>query len=933
MKKNILLAFILLFNYTLIFGQDKNQEVPLQSDIRYGVLDNGLTYYILHNEEPKNRASFYIMHNVGAILEEDNQNGLAHFLEHMAFNGTEHFPDKGIINYLEKNGVKFGRNINAYTSRDETVYNISSVPTENKQLIDSCLLILNDWSQNLLLTEKEIDAERGVITEEWRTRRDSKFRIMKKKMALYSDSKYSERDVIGDLDVVQNHKYKTLRKFYKKWYRTDLQAIVIVGDIDTDVIENEVKELFSQLPKVKNPAERKYYDVPDNVEPRYVLATDKETTGNTINLMFKSDAVKDEDKNLEYIKDSYTKSIFKSIIKERVSEKLQEEDPSFINARIGISTLYRTKTNASIIVSHKEENWENALTDVCKIVENVRDYGFTETEFERAKINLLRTYENSYKRRSKTKSDMYVRGIKSHFLRNEPNPGIEYKYNYLKEILPQLKIDEINKWAQLYFKDENMLIAVSAPEKENAIYPDKEGILKIVDQVKKTTLEAYKDSYIQKELMPKKPVAGSIISINEIKEIDAKEYILSNGIKVYAKKTDIEKEKIQFTAHSWGGVSKLDENAIPNYMLFKGFVEAYGVSDFTATELKKALTGKIVSIKPSVSRLSENLVGSSSPQDLETMFQLVNLYFNNPRFDEKAFNAVKTRYLSYVKNMANDINGAFKDSITLLTYNYHPRIKMFNEDLLNKITYKGVKELYIDRIQNPGDFTYVIIGDYDENKLKAFLELYIASLPVSELKENYTDHGIRSPKNEVKNYFEKEMTTPKASVSIKFLKEAKYSEKNKVCLYMISQLLSKRYMDEIREKEGGTYGVSVKYRFKEIPYEEAQLSLLFDCDHVKSDKLISIALSEIQQLIDGKVLEVDLGEVKENLTKERVENVEKLKYWYTKLYDYAIDGNFTMSKDEFNEYVMSVSSEDIVKKANEFLKDAVKLEVVMTPKE
>lgn len=931
MRKAIIISFILLINCAVLLGQNKNTDVPLQSDIRYGVLKNGLTYYILHNEEPKNRASFYIVHNVGAILEEDNQNGLAHFLEHMAFNGTKHFPDKGIINYLEKNGVKFGRNINAYTSQDETVYNLSNVPTENSNLIDSCLLILNDWSQNLLLTEKEIDAERGVITEEWRTRRNSKFRLMQQKLELYSDSKYSQRDVIGDLDVIQNHEYKTLRDFYKKWYRTDLQAIIMVGDFNSDEIERKVKNLFSQLPKVKNPAERKYYDIPDNVEPRYVLATDKEATGYTINLMFKFDVVKDENKNLEYLKDTYTESIFESIIKERISEKLQEENPAFINANVNISPLYRTKNKASILVIYKEENWKNALTEICKLVENVRDYGFTESEFERAKTNLSRAYENAYKKRFKTKSDMYVRGIQSHFLKNEPNPGIEFEYNYLNEILPQLNIDEVNKWAHLFFTDENMLIAVTGPETENNEYPDKEDILNIVNQVKKDTLEVYQDSYITKELLPDKPVAGSILSINDVEGIDAKEYVLSNGIKVYAQKTDIEKEKIEFAAHSWGGVSKLDESAIPNYMLFKGFVEAFGVGDFSVTELQKALTGKIVSVSPRVGRLSESIDASSSPQDLETMFQLVNLYFNNPRFDEKAYNAIKTRYLAYVKNIANDIDGAYKDSITLLTYDHHPRIKVFNEDIVNQITFEGIKELYKDRFKNPGDFTYMIIGNYDENRLETCLEKYIASLPVSELKENYTDQGIRSPEKDVKNYFEKEMTTPKASIFVNFHKKANYSEENTIYLYMISQLLSKRYMDEIREKEGGTYGVSVKYRFKEIPYQEAQLSLGFDCDHEKSEKLLSIALSEIQQLMDGKVLEVDLGEVKENLVKERIESVEKLNYWYSKLYDYVVDEKFTMSKEKFVEFVMNVSSKDIIEKANEFLNDARKIEVVMNP--
>lgn len=932
MRQYIFLSFLLIFIGTMVFGQDQNLKVPLKSEMKYGVLENGLSYYILHNEEPKNRASFYIVHDVGAILEEDNQNGLAHFLEHMAFNGTKHFPDKGIINYLEKNGVKFGRNINAYTSRDETVYNISNVPTENKNLIDSCLLVLNDWSQNLLLTDEEIDAERGVITEEWRTRRDSKFRVIEKKMALYSDSKYSTRDVIGDMDVIQNHKYKTLRKFYKEWYRTDLQAIIIVGDFDSELMENNVKALFSQLPAVKNPKERKYFDIPDNTEPRYVLATDKEATGYTINLMFKYDAVPDENKDLNYLRDSYTRSIFQNVIKERIEEKLEEENSSFINARIGMSTFYKPKNAASIIVSYKDENWEKALEDVCRITENVRDYGITDTEFERAKDNLLRSYENAYKRKDKIKHDQLAKEIQNYYLRKEPIPDIEFEFNYLKENLPELKKTEVDKWAQLFFTNKNMLIAVSGPEDDSIQYPGKDDIVSVVNKVKNETLEPYIDNYKQRDLISEEPVPGSIVSVNNIEKLNAREYILSNGIKVFAMKTDVEKEKILFEAHSWGGASHLQENEICNYMLFKGFVQAYGVGDFSATELQKALTGKIVSVRPELGRLSEIISGSSSPADLETMFKLTYLYFTQPRFDTSAYNAIKSRYISFVKNISNDINNAFKDSINQIKNDYHPRIKTFNEDLMHQITFDGVKKVYEERYANPGDFTFVIIGDYNENDLTEFLEKYVASLETTGVDENFIDHGIRAPKDDVVKHFEKEMATPKASVFINYHKTITYSEQNRIYLYMIGQLLNKRYMDEIREKEGGTYGVSVTSNIKEIPYVEAQLSLQFDCDHEKAEKLIAIALNEIQQLIDGKVLEVDLGEVKENMVKERTESADKLKYWYEILYQYAIDNELRMSKDEFIEFVMSVSSDDIIKKANEFLNGAKKIEVVMKPK-
>lgn len=926
-----LLTIILLLNFSFVFGQETDQKIPLNSEVRHGVLENGLTYYILHNEQPKDRASFYIVHNVGAILEEDNQNGLAHFLEHMAFNGTKNFPEKGIINYLEKNGVKFGRNINAYTSRDETVYNISNVPTKNSNLIDSCLLVLNDWSQNLLLTNEEIDAERGVITEEWRTRRDSRYRIYQKKMALHYDSKYSERDVIGDLDIIKNFKYKTLRKFYKKWYRTDLQAIVIVGDIDTDEIESKVNTLFSQLKATKNPAERTYFDIPDNAEPRYILATDKEATGNTISIQFKYDKIKDTDKDLSYLRDSYTRSIFESILKDRIEEKLQQENPTFLNARVRMSSLYRTKNQATLVVNYKENNWKNALNDVCEIVENARDYGLTETEIDRAKQSLLRSYENAYKKKDKIKNDEYAKRIQNYFLINEPAPGIEYKYNYVKEIIPEITIDEINKWAQKFFTEKNVLIAVTGPESDEINYPGKDEILQVIENVKSKQLEPYKDTYKEKELISYEIIPGSIVSVNEIDGLDAKEYVLSNGIKVYGLKTDIEKEKILFTAHSWGGASKLPEDQIANYMLFKGFVQAYGVGDFSSTELKKALAGKIVSVNPELGRLVEQISGSASPQDLETMFQLVNLYFNNPRFDEQSFKTLKKRYQGFVKNISNDINRAFKDSVNLAMNNYHPRVKVFNESIVNQISYESIENIYKERYQNPGDFTFMIAGDYNEEKLVEFLEKYVASLTTTEIKESYSDNGIRTPENDLVNHFETEMTTPKATVYVNFHKEISYSEKNRIYMYMIGQILNKRYMEEIREKEGGTYGVSVRSKFKQNPYEEAQLTLQFDCDHEKAEKLKGIALYEIEQLIEGNLSEDILSDVKKNLIKERSESAEKLKYWYGKLYDYAIDKELTMSKEEFIEFTNSVSKEEVIQKAQEFLKDASKVEVIMKP--
>lgn len=926
------LLLILLLNVTVLFGQESDQKVPLNSAIRTGVLENGLTYYILHNEEPKDRASFYIVHNVGAIQEEDNQNGLAHFLEHMAFNGTKNFPEKGIINYLEKNGVKFGRNINAYTSRNETVYNISNVPTHNSNLIDSCLLVLNDWSQNLLLTKEEIDAERGVIIEEWRTRRNSRFRISEKKSVLYYDSKFAERDVIGDLEIIKNFNYKTLHKFYKKWYRPDLQAIIIVGDINVDRIENEVHHMFSKLKATKRPAKKEFYDIPDNDKPRYVLATDKEATANLINIQFKYDKIDDSEKDLNYLRDTYSKSIYETIIKERIEERLQQKNPNFIMARAWMSSLYRVKNKASIIVSYKDNNWEKALEDICEIIENTRDFGVTETEMNRAKENLLRSYENSYKKRDKIRNDQYAARIQHYFLTNEPAPGIEFKYNYVKQVVPDITVEEVNKWAQHFFTEKNILIAVTGPESDDVKYPGKDDILNVIDNVKTKKLEPYQDTYQEKALIPHEIVSGSISSVKFIQNIGATEYTLSNGIKVYALKTDIEKEKILFTAQSWGGASKLPEDQIPNYMLFKGFMQAYGVGEFSTMELKKALSGKIVSMRPELGRLIERLSGSSSPQDLETMFQLAYLYFTNPRFDEQAFNALKKRYKAFVANISNDIDRSFDDSVSMAMNSYHPRIKLFSESIVDQIDYESIKDIYLQRFKNPGDFVFMIAGDYNEESLYQFIEKYIASLKTTDIKESYTDHGIRTPDEDFVNHFEVEMTTPKATVYVNYHKNTAYSEEKKIYLYIIGQILNKRYMEEIREKEGGTYGVSVRTNFKENPYQEARLTLRFDCDHEKADKLKNIALNEIQQLIAGNISDDILNDVKKNLIKERTESAEKLNYWYDKVYDYALKNEVLMTKDEFIQFTENVNKQDIINKAQELLEDASKVEIIMKPK-
>jgi len=934
MKKYV--AYLLLIIGSFNLQAQENETVPLDSAIRYGKLENGMTYYIRHNEEPKERASFYFAQNVGAILENDDQNGLAHFLEHMAFNGTEHFKGKAILKFLEKHGVTFGRNINAYTSQDETVYNLSDVPTTKEGLIDSCLLVLNDWSNYLLLSDEEIDNERGVISEEWRTRRNSQFRVRSKQnKALFFGSKYAKRDVIGDLDIIKNFDYNTLRDFYHKWYRTDLQAVIVVGDVDVDAVEKSIINIFSKIPAVENAEKREVFDIPDNNEPLYALASDKEASNYSTALYFKSNAIEAENKSeLSYLEGLYVRQMFNMMLSGRLMERLRQENCPYMMSQAQLSNFIRTKDLAILVIVHKEGAWEAAVREAATIVEKVRDYGFTQTELDRTKIAINTRMENLYKMREKKSNDDFAKEYKTHYISNTPAPGIKYEYELVQDLSSRLTLEDFQELAQKFLTDENMVIVASGPEKEDAVFPTNEEVSKVINEVKNAELVAYADAFVDKPLIPNEPVAGTIVNRKEIQNngFTAIELELSNGVRVLYKHSGIETETIYFNAHSWGGKSILRDDQLADAFVIRDFMGRYGLGDFSANELSKKLTGKIASVGFSIGELNEGLSGKASPKDLEAMFQLLYLHFTNPRFDEKAYKSVHSIVSATLENRKNDVKQAFNDSVALTMADNHPRIKLFNEDLLSKVSFDGIKDVYMDRFANAADFVFTFTGNFDQKTIEAHIVKYIASLPTTDLKEKYVDNGVRAPKESVNNHFLRELETAKSTVYVNFHNKYSNNQKNNIYAQVISKLLAKRYLEEIREKEGGTYGVSVAAMPKERPYNEFQLAFKFDCDPEKADKLKGIALDEIDQLINGKVIESDLEEVKQNLLKNQKENTEKLRYWQLKLYNYAVDGDTGMSDYEYIKFIHSINAKTLVKKAKKFLKNAIKVEVVMSAK-
>jgi zinc protease len=934
MKKTVLFFFMIVFLSGTGLAQelDFSKKVPFDPEIRTGKLSNGLTYYIKHNEEPKERASFYFIQNVGALLEEDNQNGLAHFLEHMAFNGTKHFEGKGILNFLEKNGVAFGSNINAYTSQAETVYNLSDVPTTKPGLVDSCLLVMNDWSDYLLLTDKEIDAERGVISEEWRTRRNASFRLRSQMFpVLFKGSKYAVRDVIGDLDVIKNFEYETLRNFYHQWYRTDLQAVVVVGDIDVDQVEAKVKSLFSKIKKVKNAPKRDGYLIPNHAEPYYVLATDKEAAQSSIaiyNLLKNKD---EQEKTLKDMRDSYIINLYNTMFALRIAELLQKGTPPFINAQSGFMPFVRYYDAFAINVTANPNQEALALEAILTEVERVKRFGYTSTELERAKTNLLTQLESAYKQKDKISNNRYCREIQQHFLTQATTPGFDYEIDFVKNILPGITLEEISAKAKEWIVDKNKTIIVSGPSEGVKHLTEAETNL-IIEKVKNAEIKPYVDQVSAASLISE-PLKGSkIIFSKKLPEFDAVEWKLGNKVKVIYRHADYENDAVSLLAYSKGGSSLFDDSYIPSSTLFEQFVDAYGVGDFDAISLQKMLTGKKVELSPTLGDLTEGFSGSSTPKDIETMLQLVYLYFEKPRFDAGAHDALKGRYAAFISNLANDPQKIMQDSLSLILSNYHPRTKIMNAEFIDEVKMERIQEMYQDRFQDASDFTFFIVGNTNEQILKPLVEKYLGSLTDANREENWKDNQVKAPKGTTTKTIELALATPKSNVNVVFDNKMDFTQRNKLGLAVLNAVLDLRFTETIREEEGGTYGVGVNASLSHYPESGATLTLYFDCDPEKANHLKAILYKEIEKIKQNGPTVLDLDKSVKNILKTREQSKLHNAYWMNSLYSFYFDGINTNDSVNYETILSSFTPKDIQEITQVFFENADVIEVVFKPK-
>ena len=910
------------------------QAVPVDPAIRKGKLENGMTYFIRHNEEPKERVSFYMIQNVGALLENDNQNGLAHFLEHMAFNGTDHYPGKGFLDYLEKNGVAFGRNINAYTAFNETVYNLSDVPATREGLIDSCLLVLNDWSNYLLLTEEEIDLERGVISEEWRTRRNAGFRMRSQWFpVVFEGSKWAERDVIGDLDIIKNFEPETLRSFYHDWYRTDLQAIAIVGDIDVDQVEAKVKDLFSKIPAVENPQPRPEFEIPEHDETRFVLATDKEATNSSISIYIKHKATPREDKNIGYLREDYISTLLNQMSGERISELLQKGNPPFISGSVQVGGFVRGYDAAYITATANPNKEDESLKAIYTEAQRIVRHGFTEGELNRAKVNLLTSMESAYKQRDKISNDQYVSGIQNYFLEGEPLTDAEFDWQFGQAILETITLADVNKLATEMFVDKNRAIVITGPD-SGVKHLTKEEAFAIINDVENSTIDPYEDTAEAASLIEEELPGAKVVSTKKLDDLDAVEWKLSNNATVVFKHAEYEKDQVTLRAYSPGGSSLVSTEDLQAATMLPQFIGSFGVGDFDAIALRKILTGKTASVATSLGGLTEGFNGSSTPKDFETMMQLLYLQFNNPRFDEEAYEALKSRYVAYLQNMANNPEKIMSDSMTLIATGYDERTKrmLVSASMFDEIDFAQMEELYTDRFKDAGDFTFFIVGNIEEEVAKEMAKKYIGSLEDLPREEQWIDHKVRMPEGTTEKKIEVPLQTEKGTVNILIRKEMDYTPQSNVELSVLQAILRLRYTEEVREKEGGTYGVNVGAYSNQYAYERKTLQISFDTDPEKADQLKSIIFREIDKIVADGPTQEDLDKTILNMKKERAQAKEHNNYWMNALYNKYLHGFNPDAAENFDNILENLTTAQIQKFAKAFYTDADVLDVVFLPK-
>jgi zinc protease len=910
-----LLSAVFLLSTILLNAQQNvelNAPVPIDPKVSKGVLENGMTYYVRANETPENRAELMLVVKAGSVDEDEDQLGLAHFAEHMAFNGTKNFPKHELINYFESIGMEFGPEINAYTSFDETVYMLK-VPLDSAVYMDKGLQVLYDWASQVTDSDEEIENERGIIVEEERGGRNANFRMQQKWLPVFlHNSKYADRLPIGDIDIVKNAPPEKLRRFRDDWYRPDLQAVIVVGDFDQQKMVETVKEKFSQIPAEKNPRPKKYFEIPDHDETLVSIATDKEAQYPVAYVFYKHPLEKAE--TLGDYRESILHSLYNVMINSRLSEKTQEAEPPFIIGQSTFTELFGPKSVYQSVAVCQNGKIEEGLKAVLLENERVKQYGFTESELERQKKALLNNIEKVYNERDKQKSINFAQEYLRNFLMTEePIPGIENEYEYFKMFLPDIQLEEVNSLAEKWVTDKNRVVVVNAPEMEGVEVPDKDDIFALLEEVEQTEVEPYEDAVSDAPLLTDKPNGSPVMKETQLEKVDAVEWTLRNGAKVVVKSTDFKDDEILFSAWSPGGKSLYDTEDEISADYATSIMAMSGIANYDKITLDKMMADKVFSLSPYISDLREGFRGNSSVNDVETMLQMVYLYFKRPRFDETSFQAYMSRMKGVLANKAASPEAAFQDTLTVVMSNYHERAMPESVETLEKADFKRIQEIGKERFRNAADFTFFFIGNIDMETLKPLVEQYIGGLPYFDDREEWRNLDIDPPAGVVEKLVEKGQEE-KSLQYIAFHGDFDYSSENAIELDAVGRILSTRLLEVIREDKSSVYSISARPSSSKYPEEEYQVGIYYGTSPDKLEELKEAVFAEIRDFAENGPSEDELAKAKEKLLREREISLRENSFWMNILSNtyYLKDGDFS-SFGTFNDIVENLTTKSIQK--------------------
>lgn len=904
--------------------------LPMDSSIRQGTLTNGMTYFIQNNNKPENHAELRLVVKVGSLQEDPDQLGVAHFVEHMAFNGSEHFSKNELVDYLESVGTRFGADLNAYTSFDETVYMLQ-VRTDDSVQLSKGMLVLHDWAGGVSFDDEEIDKERGVVVSEWRTGLSAGQRMQQQYLpVLFKNSRYAERLPIGKPEIIETISYDRIRQFYKDWYRPDEMAVIVVGNVDLDEMETRIKQQFSALSNPQPERPREKYSVPMNGQTLVSICSDKEATNTAVQLLYRHPEY--HTRTEADFQESLTRSLYNNMLNNRLSELSQKADPPFLFAYSGYSGGLGHVSNYTSYAVVQEGGVEKGLTAVLHENERVLQHGFTETELDRSKTEILKAAERLARERDKQESGDLASDLVSYFTDGGPILSAEQYYRLVQQLLPEIPLVNVDALAKQWITKENRTLIVTGPQKEDSPLPSETELLTLIDQVSGASVDAYVDEVTEAPLFSEDLVPVPIVEKKTDDATGVMDWTLANGIRVFAKPTTYKNDEILMSAYSDGGTSLYDDKKFLQARFASSIINQSGLGAFTEVQLEKMLTGKRVSVVPTIGSQSEGFSGSASPEDLEVLFQLIYLYFKDPRKDEEAFASYVAKQKAFIENLDANPNFFFYDQTTKIKYNNHPRTGYPTVEELNNLNLDSIFAIYEDRFSNAGDFTFYFVGNFDPEVLQTMTREYLGNLPNTGRKEHWKDNGIELVNGVIDKTWERG-EAPKTTVQIVYHGPITWDDASRYRFNSMVDLMRIKLRESMREDKGGVYGVGLSGNVSRDPKSEYSLVISFNCDPPRTQELINTASETIRQVAEDGVSDEDLHKVTETQKQTRIKSMEQNRFWLNGVEDCDYYG-YPLSKlllPSLESSIESLTAKDLQEAAATYFNANNRMQFVMNP--